>query len=381
MTSLRLRVRYPDGRSVVLTDVRESTTYAGLLDLLEGNHLQRPTRLFVSGPPPRRLVLQPGDCIMPAVQNGDSLFVATCTPITATPEAKPKPKPNPKATQVAKTEPWVGLRTGAVHRRGRGARGRAHRIGKASFASAGSGRVLETGDIGEAATAAVDNDGADVQSGGRATRLSVEDSMSLAVVTAVDGGGGAAGKLLRTGMQAALAERQKGAEAEGRYSAWLSGQYELKYFSFEHSDGVVVFRVKYLPSGERKWREDPADSDEYFPTWSKKVLGTCYILVVAVFHGQGSRSHFPAATDDGFVTFICFCSPFLTAVLAATQLLCWVPSCSARGRRLMWRRVNGYACETWFRHRRASSGILCGISGATLRAGCVRCFQKLTGVS
>jgi hypothetical protein len=259
----------------VLKDVPADITYAALLDLLHDDQFQQPLRLVVAGPPSRQLEMAPTESISPVVQDGDSLFVIALQSATTALAPQAKVTPKTKSKHSIKTKTWTGFKSKSVPSRGRG---RGCSIGKVSFASAGMGRVLATGDEGgtsgePSGGAKVNDDDTGMNIGESRTRLSIEESMALAVVTAADGGGGAAGKLLRSGMQAALAERQKETEAEGRYSAWLSGKYEHKYFSFEHGDGVVVFRVRYLPHGERKWREDPLDDDEYFPTWSKKVLG------------------------------------------------------------------------------------------------------------
>lgn len=254
---MRLRVRFSDGKSAVLQDVAPNMRFDEFLSLIRRTH-DSPSvatkkdaregvttpKLVIAGPPPRPIKLSPDDSVGACVNDGDCILV------------EKNPSDAGPSRHASENRCAIASRSSSrnvVHRCPRG-RSRA-------FARAGAGRVL--GD--SSSNIEKDRNPLDI----------AQQNLGGVLVNAVSGtnkprDGGS--RAFRDSLKEAREAKEQEAVGQRRYEAYLQGKYEMKYFRFE-GESAVVFRVKYLPVGYRRWREDPDVQDAYFPALSKRLLG------------------------------------------------------------------------------------------------------------
>jgi hypothetical protein len=265
---LRLRLRFPDGRSDTLEGIAAETTYADfcertLADMPRG----RPVELLLAGPPARRIELTDQASIGTVLRSGDTLLVSYA------------------AGSAAQSQPQAsGLRSGSSRGRGvvtKSARGRVGRVvargarrKAAAFASAGRGHGLGDADNAPEATDPL-------------------SAVGAALVRTVAGGAAAsnpadpARRSVQDSLRLAREAREREADGERRYAAFLAGKYEVEYFRLQGGDSALTFRVRYLPPGYRSWREDPPREEDVYSAWSTRLLGAVLKFTLDTNKDQG----------------------------------------------------------------------------------------------
>lgn len=262
---LRLRVRFGDGSAILLSDLPASMSLASLRDRVatdRGTSSAPEMRLVAAGPPPRPLTADPSTAIGTLLQSGETLMVIDA--------ASPAERAPARASSAR-----ISKNTSRGRARGKRASAAAGRARARVFKAAGVGRALgsevSSGGAGENVNLGGDKGEGDEGAGRK------QEALGNALVSMVGGGAqDSFARSFRKGLAEERQERERLAEGQRRYEAFLSKKYNVEYFRFPDED-ALVFRVKYQALHERKWRYDPPGEDDeeasYFPTWRRAVLG------------------------------------------------------------------------------------------------------------
>ncbi|CAN8071792.1 unnamed protein product [Agarophyton chilense] len=278
MSPLRLRFRFPDGRQLTLTDVSPTDTYHALLSRVqkELGLTEDPERVLIAGPPPRPVEADANATVNTLFKSGDALLVEPPKPRRSrrrtTTQRQPPSKNGKNDTRAAKSS-VQGLRdlTSEVlvidsgdewtpdiedleevrpvrptpNRRGGKKRGR---VAPSAVSSGVTGNVATSKDSKRQKTKKDSGDMMEALMGGDARGLL---GAELAKAVSKDASElDACGKSFRNSLQTALSERQKEAEGERRYEAWLSKRYEII------DNGGYTFKVRYRALNARAWTEE-----------------------------------------------------------------------------------------------------------------------------
>lgn len=247
---LRVRVRYPDGRSSVLSGLAATMPLADLLARVGEGRATCP-RLIIAGPPPRPVDGAPDEAIGGLIRDGDALLV----------EVDSSPAGGVASGAVGKG--GGGRRRGTGRGRGRGG---ATGTGRA-FKRAGAGRTLGSS-VASVAAGSARAGGGDVE--GCVT--SMEDKVAAQVAGAMDkSAAGGEAKRFRAAAREERRERERQAEGQRRYEAVASKRFDVHYYQFEGDDSLL-FKARYKGVGEKAWRTDPPEDDAFFPAWGRPVV-------------------------------------------------------------------------------------------------------------
>lgn len=252
MGTLSLRARFPNGRTLTLTQLPDTLLYRELLEQIKtkADLGSLPNKVTLAGPPRRELTPPEDATIGSLLKSGDSLIVEP----VANPSTNGRPRRRARAKAAAKLSQqpededddveWTGdddvaTRPSRPKRRKTGFQAKGYRLdGTVVPAQKATAKKKK-----KAREAELDNFSLpDVTGnlGGEIVRALQKKPDELDVT----------GKKFREALQGALQERMAEAEAERRVEAVLAGRYEIK-----NSFGGL-FRVKYRGLHEREWTEE-----------------------------------------------------------------------------------------------------------------------------
>lgn len=260
---MRLRLRFPDGRSAILSDLPGTLSLRALrARAAEEAGCAVPPRLVVAGPPPRALDGHPSDAAIGGlVEDGDSVYVVIGA-----------------ASGVAEGSGAVGRGRGRGRGRvtgrggsgGRGGRGgavaKAGRRKASAFRGVGKGAVLGTGE--------------EIPGEGEAPRLRMEDVLGGKILDAVAGVGGKESKSFRAALTEEKREREKQSAGQRRFESVASNKFDIHYYQFPGEE-TLVFKARYKGVGEKAWKTDPEPDDEFFGLYSRRVVAAIIREVLA----------------------------------------------------------------------------------------------------
>ncbi|KAI0565037.1 hypothetical protein FGB62_22g24 [Gracilaria domingensis] len=280
MAMLRLRFRFPDGRQVTLNDVRPTDTYGLLLKSLQtaASLPTRPDRVLIAGPPPRPVHADDTAVLGSIFSSGQTLIVEP--PKRGVRPRRRAQRAAAAASKQTKGGSVVGLRdlrrqTDAVDSGEewtpdtqlsdddgddddvKPVRTVGRKRSRAA-SSAASGRAKTGGGVANVATLSSTKrrktrkkDAGEVMEA-----LMGEDARGMLgaeLAKSVAGDGSQldeCGKSFRNSLQSALQDRQREAEGERRYQAWLAKRYEII------DAGGRTFKVRYRALDARTWTEE-----------------------------------------------------------------------------------------------------------------------------